>query len=345
MTYPFISVIVPCRNEEKFIGTMLENIINQDYNKSSLEVLVIDGISTDTTPEIIQNIAKQHHFIKYFENKAKQVSSALNLGIKLAKGEIIVRMDVHCFYPANYISTLAYYLRKTNADNVGGVIVTVPADDSSKSVAIANVMSSAFGVGNSYFRIGIDTIRNVDTVPFGCFRKEIFSKIGMFDTELVRNQDDEFNGRIIKSGGKVVLVPDLKIIYYARNSILKLFTMFYQYGLFKPLVNIKLGSPATIRQFFPLLFVIYMLSIFPVILLLPKIWSIVYLSILDLYILLNVFFSVKLAIKNSKLPLLLYFPVCFFLIHISYGIGYLLGIVRFVIFKHRIDGKDVLPTR
>lgn len=345
MISSLVTIIVPCRNEETFIETMLENIIGQDYDKHLMEVLVIDGISNDNTPEIIHKISKKFPYIKYFENKDKQVSSALNLGISLARGDIIVRMDVHCLYPPDYISTLIHYLTELNADNVGGIIVTLPADKTLKSIAIADTMSSSFGVGNSYFRIGSDTIRNVDTVPFGCFRKEIFSRIGVFDLELVRNQDDEFNGRILKSGGKILLVPEVKIIYYARNSLLKMFKMFYQYGLFKPLVNIKLGSPATIRQFFPLLFVTYLILIAPIILFIPKPASLIYLTILMVYVLLNLFFSAKLVIRNSKLLLLFYFPVCFFLIHSGYGIGYLFGIFRFVILKNKISGKNLMPTR
>ena len=193
---PFITIIVPCRNEERYISPMLENIIQQDYKKSLLEVLVIDGQSTDTTSKIIKDYSSRFGYIKYYDNKFKTVSEALNLGINLSKGEIIVRMDAHCVYPSDYISVLINHLEKTNADNVGGVIVTVPSENSMKSAAIAEAMSTPFGVGNSHFRIGSDDIKNVDTVPFGCYKKEIFMKLGLFDTELVRNQDDEFNGKI-----------------------------------------------------------------------------------------------------------------------------------------------------
>jgi hypothetical protein len=206
-------------------------------------------------------------------------------------------------------------------------------------------MSSSFGVGNSYHRIGIDCINNVDTVPFGCFKKEIFSKIGLFDTELFRNQDDEFNGRIIKSGGTVVMIPEIKITYYARESITKLFNMFYQYGLFKPLVNIKLGSSTSIRQFFPFLFTVYLLSILPIVLLIPKPISFVYLSVLIFYIFLNLCYSVKITLANCQPLLIFYLPICFSIIHFSYGIGYINGLIKFSIFKTRIDNESFMPSR
>jgi GT2 family glycosyltransferase len=179
-------------------------------------------------------------------------------------------------------------------------------------------------MGNSHFRIGTDHEMWVDTVPFGCFRRDIFDKIGLFDEELVRNQDDEFNGRIIRHGGKILLLPQVVVDYFARDTISKTAKMFYQYGLFKPLVNKKLHKPTTLRQFFPPLFLAGviiggLLSFFSSVIM----W--IYLSVLILYILLGFFAGLRCT---RRWPDVLLMPIVFAAIHFSYGLGYLDGIIK-----------------
>lgn len=319
-----LSVICPIYNEEKYITKCIESILTQDYPKEDMEVLFVDGMSTDRTREIIASYQKQYPFILLLDNKKRIVPPAMNIGIREAKGDIIIRLDAHAIYPTNYFSELVMNLETLSADNVGGVCRTLPVKDTLVCKAIAIALSSSFGMGNSYFRVGTTEIKKVDTVPFGCFHRSLFDKIGFFDEELVRNQDDEFNGRIIKNGGSIYLLPHLVIDYYARDTIQKASKMFYQYGLFKPLVNKKLGSPATIRQFFPMLFVAgsiigAILSCFSPILLS------VYLSILSLYFLLALFFSIKDGHSLRMIPTLIWI---YFIIHISYGWGYWTGIYK-----------------
>ena len=145
-----------------------------------------------------------------------------------------------------------------NADNVGGVWNTQPAKNTVICQAIAQASSHPFGVGGSMHKIGSSKIIETDTVPFGCYKREVFEKTGLFDTDLVRNQDDEFNGRLLKLGGKIFLIPQVIINYTARDTIYKMCKMYYQYGLYKPLVSKKLGAPATIRQFFPIAFLLWL---------------------------------------------------------------------------------------
>lgn len=327
---PFISIICPIYNEQKYIGACIESVVAQDFSKDNLEVLFVDGMSTDATRLIVKEYSEQHSYIRLLDNPKRIVPTALNIAISESKGDVIIRLDAHCVYPSNYISLLVDKLYGLNADNVGALCRTLPANDNSQSRAVAIVSSHRFGVGNSLFRVGTNKVTEVDTVPFGCFRADIFKKIGLFDTDLVRNQDDEFNARIIKSGGKIYLIPELIIDYYARDKIAKMSNMFYQYGLFKPLVNKKLGSPATLRQFFPLTFLLGIifggiLSIF----LKPIMY--LYFFVLIIYTLLGLFFGLKsaLAYKDWKLVFLL--PLTFFVIHISYGWGYLRGITKFMI--------------
>lgn len=327
-----ISIICPVYNEEKYIAKCIESIMQQDYPKDDLEVLFVDGMSTDKTREIIAGYLPQCPYLRVLDNPHKIVPYAMNAGVQNSKGEIIIRLDGHVEYPTNYFSALVKHLKELDADNVGGLCETLPCGPTAKEYAIAEALSSSFGMGNSYFRIGCNEIMQVDTVPFGCFKREVFDKVGLYDNELVRNQDDELNGRIIKNGGKIYLIPSIVTKYYARDKISKVGRMFYQYGLFKPLVNKKLGSPATVRQFFPLAFVVGLifgavLSCF------SPIIACLYLAVIVLYFLLALVFTFKSIKKTHKTGLLLYQPLTYFTIHFCYGWGYLVGIFKIMFHK------------
>jgi len=221
------------------------------------------------------------------------------------------------------------YLYELDADNVGGVWNTQPANDTAICQAIALASSHPFGVGGSMHKIGASEIMETDTVPFGCYKREVFEKTGLFDTDLVRNQDDEFNGRLLNKGGKIFLIPQVIINYTARDSIRKMRQMYYQYGLYKPLVNKKLGAPATIRQFFPLLFLIGLmvggvLSIFS-----PWIRS-VYIAVLLLYLFIALVVGCMGAIRTGKPVVTLLMPYVFLNVHLSYGYGYLCGLIKII---------------
>lgn len=333
--YDYVTIICPTYNEEKYISNCINSILKQDWviEHNTLELLIIDGMSTDLTRINISNYCEKYGWIKIIDNPQKTVPHALNKGIINSQGNIIIRIDAHCFYPENYISTLVNYLKKLNADNVGGLVKTLPAKDTYICNAIAIAMSHPLGVGSSLFRIGTTKIQKTDTVPFGCFDKKVFKKYGLFDIDLVRNQDDEFNGRIIKNNGSIYIIPEIVIDYYARDSIKKTAKMFYQYGLYKPLVNKKLGSPATLRQFVPLLFVLGLIfgtifSFFDIRLLYLYITSIV------LYFILIVVFTFKIVLNKKKLPLIFILPITFLTIHLSYGWGYLKGLNKIIFNKN-----------
>lgn len=332
MTVCKVSIICPVYNEEKFIERCIKSIVQQDYPQDSLEMLFIDGRSTDRTRAIIEELQRKYSNIRLLDNAMKVVPYALNKGIKESTGDVVMRIDGHCSYPRNYVSELVKQLYELDADNVGGVWNTMPAKDTAVCHAVALASSHRFGVGGSMHKIGAKEIEEADTVPFGCYRREVFEKIGMFDTDLIRNQDDEFNGRLINRGGKIFLIPHVVIDYTARDSFAKMRKMYYQYGLFKPLVNKKLGAPATTRQFFPLLFVVGlvvggMLSVFfPII-------RCIYLAVLAIYFLIGLMFGCKEAVSRHKPALALLLPYTFLNIHICYGIGYLQGI--FKVLRHQ----------
>jgi len=327
MNVQTVSVICPLFNEEKFIEKCIKSILEQDYPQDKLEVLFVDGRSTDHTADIVKRYSKQHPFIKLLDNPERVVPYALNKGLAESKGEVVMRIDGHCTYPTNYISELVKYLYELNADNVGGVWNTQPAKETAICYSIALASSHPFGVGGSMHKIGASKIIETDTVPFGCYKREVFERTGLFDTELVRNQDDEFNGRLQNLGGKIFLIPQVIINYTARDSIRKMRHMYYQYGLYKPLVNKKLGAPATIRQFFPLLFLLFLVlggiaSIFS-----PFILKL-YLSILLLYLFISLVVGGMGAIRTRCPLVMLLMPYVFLNIHLSYGFGYLRGIFK-----------------
>ncbi len=324
-----ISVICPVFNEEKYIRDCIESLLQQDFSWSESEILLVDGASTDQTRQIITEYSEKYRFVRLLNNPLKITPVSLNIGIRAAKNDIVFRIDAHTTYPPNYFSILSKYLIELNADNVGGLCRTLPGGKSLISRAIAKAMSSIFGMGNSYFRIGANAIREVDTVPFGCFRREIFDRIGLFDEELIRNQDDEFNGRIIKNGGKIFLIPDVIIDYFARDKISNFSKMFYQYGLFKPLVNKKLGSATTLRQFFPLFFVISLVITF-IFTVFQLLGYQLLLLIPGIYTILAVAFAIK---ESDSIYQAFLLPFLFFILHISYGWGYLFGIIKFRLLK------------
>lgn len=327
----YISVIVPCYNEESYIEEFINSILDQDYPKDRMELIFIDGLSSDKSREKLQSISKEYNFIRILDNHSKYVPYALNLGIDASIGEVIIRMDVHSSYPKNYLSRLVEMLYVLNADNVGGVLEILPSKGGIMNKCIVIGMVHKFGTGNApYKNVDSTKIRPVDTVPFGCFRRELFTRIGLFDVDLIRNQDDEFNGRIIKNGGKIYLIPDLVIKYYARDSIEKMNKMFYQYGLFKPLVNKKLGAPATFRQLVPPLFVSMLL--FGALLCIFNVhFRIIYLLLVLFYLFVCLCFSFIEAKKQKNLSFLFLLPSIFLLIHVSYGIGYIVGIFKFTL--------------
>lgn len=320
---PFVSLIIPCRNEENFIEGCLKSIFFQDYPKDKFEVILVDGDSTDKTIEK----ASVFKNLKIISNTKKIVPISMNLGIKKSSGTYIIRIDVHCEYPKNYIYSLVTNSMRLNCDNIGAVIRTLPLNNSSEAKAIALAISHPLGVGNSYFRVGCKNIREVDTVPFGCYKKEVFNKIGLYDEDLIRNQDDELNARLIQNGGKIILLPDLVVNYYSRDKINKLFVMFFQYGLYKPLVNSKLKRPGSLRQFIPLFFVMSL-----IIGSLLSFTSFIYFKLFLMYIgiYIVVLLTTSYKITEKKLNLFCLVPLVFFTIHFSYGWGYLIGLKKII---------------
>jgi glycosyltransferase involved in cell wall biosynthesis len=324
----FTSVIIPCRNEETFIGGCLDSIVANDYPKERLEVLVVDGMSEDGTRFVVNGYTKKYAWIKLLENQKKITPVALNIGITNSKGETILWMSAHNSYGKDYISRSVENLIKYSADNVGGIMKTLPRKNNFVGQAIVASLSHRFGVGNSYFRIQTDEPKWVDTVFGGCYRREVFDRVGLFNENLVRGQDMEFNLRLKKAGGKTLLVPDIVSYYYARSDIQSFWKHNFTNGvwailpfLYSPIV------PVSWRHLVPLIFVTALLG--------SLIWGFVwtpslflFLIILGSYGLASLGASLQIAFEKRSIRYMITMPFIFGILHFAYGLGSLLGVFK-----------------
>ncbi len=320
-----VSVVIPCRNEEDFILRCLDFIFRSDYPTELIEVLVCDGKSDDKTHSIVESYSHENPSVRLLINENITTPFALNLGIKNSTGDIVLILGAHTELAANYISECIAVLDKMpDIWCVGGVLENVSSDEMTASVSLA--MSSPFGVGNAHFRTGASD-GYVDTVAFGAYRKEVFEKTGLFDEDLTRNQDDEFNFRLLKCGGKIWLTTATSVKYFVRSSFSKLFQQYFQYGYWKVYVNKKHRTVTTLRQLVPALFVTGLFTLLIGIILFPEYWK-----YLIAYMLLYILSAKLYALKSSE-SFNQFFTVLFsfFILHTSYGMGYVEGIVNFIL--------------
>ncbi len=322
-----LSVICPIYNEEKYIAQFLDSILQQDYPKDDLEILLVDGLSKDGTRDIVKKYIEKYPFIRLIDNPDKIVPYAMNRGIDAAQGEIIMRLDAHASYQPDYFSVLVNGLRRLNADNVGTVCKTDVLNKTPKTLAIREVLGNKFGVGNSTFRTGIDHEQEVETVPFGCWRKEVFDKYGKYDVRLVRNQDIELNKRIIRGGGKIYILPDTYCTYLARETWRTLAKNNYGNGKWNILTvyYTKMFSSLSLRHFIPLLFV---LSLIVPLLLAFVWWPFALVSAVSLLVYTVLLSTVSLKLAVQKHLNFFYLLTTFYVLHLSYGWGGLVGILK-----------------
>ncbi|HEU4719049.1 MAG TPA: glycosyltransferase family 2 protein [Bacteroidia bacterium] len=334
-----VSVVIPCRNEKKYIGKCITSVLQSDFPYGEFEILVCDGKSDDGTADIIRGLSAQHPNVIYVENREQVTPYALNYGAKKARGEVVIILGAHAEVDKNYLKLCYEFLRdEKELGCVGGLLDNVFEDEISE--AIAGAMSSRFGVGNAHFRTGTAE-GYVDTVAFGAYKREVFEKVGYFDEELVRNQDDEFNYRVTKAGYRIRLSKDIRAKYYVRAGFRKLFRQYYQYGYWKVYVNKKHKAVTTMRQLVPPAFVAFLIGGALLSALLPFAWMI-YAGLLALY-LLGSFVS---AIPVAKNPAGYFRTVIsFWILHVSYGAGYLEGIFHFIVLGRKPSGGRQASSR
>jgi len=343
--FPFVSIIIPCRNEEKFIGRCLDSIIAQDYPKDKIEILVVDGRSTDRTREVVEGYTQRYPFIKILDNSKRITPVAMNIGIREAKGDVIILVNAHSILDKNFLKYNFQYLNKTNADAVGGRLNTINDDFSIIAQAIPLAADSIFGAGGKRYRTRITEGWVKDTLPYCAYPKKIFEKIGLIDEELIRNQDEEFNYRLLKSGRRIFFTPKIKSYLHIRPSLRKLWRQYFQYGYFKVRVAQKISAIFTWRQLVPSIFV-GSLILTGIMSFFSKFFLCLFFLISGSYLFTNFIFSLGISIKKGLkfFPIL---PAVFATLHFSYGFGFLKGIWDFVIRKKHLKQKieDVPLTR
>lgn len=327
------SIIIPCKNELNFIEACLTSIISNDFPKGQLEVLVIDGMSTDGTRIILEKYSLKYSYIKFIDNKNIYTPYALNIGINESKGKYVIRMDAHSVYEQNYVSRCVRILEATKVDVVGGPIETSTRSDKLIPKTIKYISSHKFGVGNSSFRTSKNSAF-VDTVPFGAYRRILFEKVGFFNEQLIRNQDNEFSNRILKSGGKIYMSNKLRATYFNQESIAGFFRQALKAGYWN-VFTLKI-DPTTFRcrYFAPLFFVTSLIAVF----LISCLEKSTHLFLLFLpYLALNFLCAIHIAYKKENIKLLLTLPIGFFLYHFIYGFGSLIGVL--ILLACKFNGK------
>jgi len=328
---PLVSIIIPCRNEEKYIGKSLDSVIANTYPKEKIEIFIIDGSSEDRTRDIIRDYAEKYPFISLLDNEEKIVPTALNKAIEKVKGEIVIRLDAHNIYDKNYISKCVECLDKYNADNVGGIWVTRPGSTTTVAKTIAIALSHPFGVGNSTYRLDTKKPRLVDTVPFGCYRKDVFDRIGGFNKFLERNQDIEFNLRLKKAGGKILLVPEIVSYYHARSNLQDLAKQNFWNGYWVVYSTKFAKLPFSFRHFIPFVFVVSALGSLAL-----STWIstfiIIFGIVLGSYLIANIYITIRLSLKKG-MKYFLFLPLTFLTLHFSYGLGSLWGLRKIALSK------------
>ena len=319
------SVVIPVYNEEKYIEKCILSILNQDFDKNKIEVIFIDGNSEDKTKDIILSYRKKFPFIYLLDNPKRKIQFGSNIGIRASNGKYIIRMDAHSEYATDYISKNIEYLEKTGADNVGGPMIAKGKTPVQKVIAAA--YHSKFALGGGKFH-DENYEGYADTVYLGAFKRETLFALNLYDENIQCTDDDDLNYRIIENSGKIYISPKIKSVYYPRSNYKDLFKQYFNYGLWKVAVIKKHKKPARISHLVPISFVLFLvigfiLSIFSK----PSFYLFIF--VLSLYVVLDIYFSFSNKYTHTfkdKLRLVL----IHFILHISYGIGFLTGIFKFL---------------
>ena len=330
-----ISVIIPIFNEQKFISRAIESVLQQDIKNTYQEIIIVDGMSTDGTRDIINGFVKKHKNIILLDNPDKLVSIGFNKALTISKGNIIFRLDGHAEFRSDYFRKCIAIMKKKGINCVGGVIIHHSNGIIGKTIQICQ--SSIFGVGGVDFRKTNTKAKFVDTLAFGAYNRKLFENFGGYDEDLVKNQDDELNFRIIQNGEKIWLDPTLKTIYHSRNNFKDLLLQYFFYGFYKIRVMQKRKGFASWRHLIPAVFLISLLFSFWI--KIEFLEPIPFYSIIITYtfcvcvsVVLEFFKNFKKFIPLNKFLSILLLPISFLIIHFSYGIGFITGSIYFLNF-------------
>ena len=320
---PTVTVILPIRNEGKSFHGTLDRIQRQDYPPELIEILVVDGMSEDETRGVVAERALKDPRIRLLDNPGRIVPTAMNRGIREAKGDVIVRIDGHTLVEGDYVRRCIEALRATGADCAGGKMT--PRGDTFLGNLVAAATSGPFGVGDSHFHFS-DTTMFTESVYMGAWPRQVLVRLGGFDEEMVRNQDDELNYRLRKGGGKVFLDPSIRSEYRPRGNLEKLFKQYYQYGYWKIRVFQKHPSMLRIRHFVPAVFVLTG-GLFAALALFSAWGRAAFVAGIALYLTAGWIAAIKSPGRPAGRWAM---PIVFFTLHAAYGCGFLVALVRFL---------------
>jgi succinoglycan biosynthesis protein ExoA len=324
--HPFVTVVLPIRNEAGFIERSLGALLAQDYPADRLEILVMDGMSDDDTREIIGRMLAPGHAVsvRVLDNPGRIVPVAMNLALGQARGDVIVRVDGHTVVAPDYVRACVESLRANGADCVGGCMVARGRGPFGEAVALAT--SHPLGVGGSRFHYA-SRVMESDSVYMGTWQREVFAWAGEFDEEMACNEDDEFNYRLRAKGGRIVLDPSIRSVYYNRSSARTLWRQYFRYGLWKVRVAQKVPRQMRPRHVIPFGFVTALVGGGALSFLAPPIaWA--WLAMIGAYAAATLGASLTLA-RGGGWRLYPLLPVVFFILHAAYGTGFAVGLVRF----------------
>ena len=328
MSETTVSIVIPMRNEEKYIGKCLDSLLAQEWDGGPLEVVVVNGESEDGSKQIVENMMPIFPRLKLLDNSRRITPVSLNIGVKAATGDVIIILGAHSYVAKDFVSKNLHFLDTMAVDCVGGSIS--PVGDTYQGEAIALAMSSPIGVGNAFYRYS-KVQRLVDTVQFGAYRREIFYRIGYFDEELVRNQDFELNHRIVSTGGRILLAPQVHGYYVVRSSIPKLFKQYFDYGFWKTKVISKEVGAFRLRYQIPPIFIMALAVTGLLGLFMPMLWSL-FQGIVILYAGLVLFASLRISL-NSGIKYLFVLPFAFITLHFGFGLGLITSWIQRLIEK------------
>jgi succinoglycan biosynthesis protein ExoA len=329
---PTVSVVVPARNEEKWIRACLTSILANDYPATRLEILVVDGNSEDRTREIVRGYAQQYPFIRLLENPRRIIPAALNIGIREARGEIIVRMDAHTTYATDYIRKAVQALEVSGAAMVGAIQRSI--GDTPVTRAIAAATTSPFGVGNSFYHYGNESRWVEDSVYLGVWHKKTLTQLSEFNEKWLINEDSELNQRLRQAGGKILLCADLHCSYHVRSTLRALARQYFRYGMWRAKTSIMHPASLGLRQLVPPAFVLSLLLSLAIV----RISLPLALLVPVAYTLTNFIISAAIVARRRLDCFLV--PVAFCTIHLSWGAGFVLGLARFCM----IRGREMNPA-
>jgi len=322
---PSVSVIIPCRNEEKTIHLVLDAIHAQTYPRELQQVVIADGFSEDRTREQIESFKTSHPdlVVMVVNNPKRIIPAGLNAAILASSGDLIVRMDAHSIPNPDYVALCVDALERNVAQNVGGVWDIQPGRNSWIASSIAAAAGNPLAVGDARYRF-TEKAAYVDTVPYGSYKRELFHQIGLFDETLLANEDYELNTRIIQSGGKIWLDPKIRCVYFARSSLRALSKQYYGYGYWKFQMLKRYPETLRWRQALPPAFI---LGLF-LFLLAGIFWKpalILFAIALGLYLLVLLGVGIHMASKKSDILMIIGIPLAIITMHFSWGAGFIAG--------------------